>query len=184
MEHNKETPSYQENAKDSPSGNTRSKVVRDNHENTFSPKLPGCTPKKGKPNDRTNRTPVSSGPDPGGSGKSDRSRISEIRAAVLKKKREENARGAVATQPAIYDPDATARKAKDIIKGETGLIMDEFMERHFNPWDTDHIERPERLTYIRKRLSQLGLTDRCKQVWIIGPALDKAVCTLQYFCTP
>ena len=173
MDERKVPPSYQEEAKDSPSANTRSKVVTNTDKNMpFSPKLPGCTPKKGKPNHRTNRTPVSSGPDPGGSGKSDRTKISEIRAAALKKKREENAMNALAAEQAIYDPDATAREAKNIIRGETGLIMDEFMERHFNPWDKDHIERPERLTYIRKRINQLGLADRCKQVCRIKNGQD------------
>ena len=67
-------------------------------------------------------------------------------------------------QHAIYDTYATARHSKHITRGETGLIMDDFMDRHFNPWDENHIERPERLTYIRERLGELGLTQRCRQV--------------------
>merc|ERR1719361_1702089 len=67
-------------------------------------------------------------------------------------------------QEVIHDPDATAREAKYIVKGDTGIIMDDFMERHFSPWDENHVERPERLTYIRERLGQLGLIERCKQI--------------------
>ena len=169
MEQKKEKQANSEETSDSPSANTRSKVSIDEQENEFSsPNLPSCTPKKGKPsfqpNRTPNRTPVSSGKDPGGSGKNERSRISEIRAACLKKKREEKSRAVTTVQQAIYDPDATAREAKYKTRGDTGLIMDNFMESHYNPWDKDHIERPERLTYIRNRLNQLRLTERCKQV--------------------
>ena len=83
---------------------------------------------------------------------------------ALKKKREEIAKGSTTPQQAIFDPDATARNAKNIVRGETGLIINEFMERHYNPWDDNHIERPERLTYIRERFNQLDLIQRCKQV--------------------
>ena len=47
-------------------------------------------------------------------------------------------------QEVIHDPDATAREAKYIVKGDTGIIMDDFMEHHFSPWDENHVEKPER----------------------------------------
>ena len=152
---------YPGDAEDSPSANTRSKLV----EPMASPNLSNVTPKKSKQpakqNKTINKTPVSAG---SGSSKSDRTKLSEIRAAALKKKREEIAKGSTTPQQAIFDPDATARNAKNIVRGETGLIINEFMERHYNPWDDNHIERPERLTYIRERFNQLDLIQRCKQV--------------------
>ena len=160
-------------AEDSPSGNTRSKLSTNHAKNICSStNLAGCSPKKdsnlSKANQTTGRTPVSSRSDSKGSAKSGSSKLSEIRAAALKKKREEMAKGALPMQQAIHDPDATAREAKYVIRGETGLIMNELMERHFNPWDKDHIERPERIKYIQERLSELGLSERCKQVMILA----------------
>ena len=55
---------------------------------------------------------------------------------------------------------------------QTGLLIDEIMEGHFNPWDHEHVEKPERLISIRERLKELGLIDRCKQVWNIGGQQD------------
>ena len=166
MEQKKETSSVEGEMKDSPSNNTRSKgsKVQDETSNLCSPCLSDSTPKKkhsSKPAHKSTGKPTPSRPDPGGSG---RSRLAEVRAAALKKKREEIARGSPSGQQVVYDPDATAHEAKNIIKQETGLFMDELMEHHYSPWDTDHIEKPERLICIRKRLRQLGLIDRCKQV--------------------
>jgi hypothetical protein len=156
--------SYPGEAEDSPSSNTRSKLA----EPIASPNLSNVTPKKSKEpakqNKTINRTPVSAG---SSSSKSGRTKLSEIRAAALKQKREEIAKGSTTPQQAIFDPDATARNAKHIVRGETGLITSELMERHYCPWDDNHIERPERLTYIRERFNQLDLIQRCKQVRII-----------------
>ena len=155
---------------DSPSKNTRSKVMADGSKNTpSSSNLPSNSPIKKKqstPNTRASRTPVSTEPNPSGSGKANKNKLSEIRAAALRKKRQEMGKNKMLAQEAIYDPDATAREAKYTVKGDTGIIMDDFMERHFSPWDENHVERPERLTYIRERLGQLGLIERCKQVKI------------------
>ena len=104
---------YPGDAEDSPSANTRSKLV----EPMASPNLSNVTPKKSKQpakqNKTINKTPVSAG---SGSSKSDRTKLSEIRAAALKKKREEIAKGSTTPQQAIFDPDATARNAKNIVR--------------------------------------------------------------------
>ena len=156
---------YAGDAEDSPSANTRSKL----RESIASPSVSNVTPKNSKkpaikPNQTINGTPASAGTS---SGKSNRTKLSEIRAAALKKKREEIDKGSTTPQQAIFDPDATARNAKNVVRGETGLIINELMERHYNPWDDQHIERPERLKYIRERFNQLDLIQRCKQVKII-----------------
>ena len=167
MEQNRDNIPSQE-VMDSPSANTRSKAAEaegQDKKNKYN--SPNITPKKEKQSSnikpKGNRTPVSNIHSPD-SAKGSRSKLSEIRAAALKKKREAIAKGSAALNQAIYDPDATAREAKYIVKNETGLIVDEFMERHFSPWDDNHVERPERLQYIRKRIDDLGLTHRCKKV--------------------
>ena len=147
---------------DSPSANTRSKiaVTGDSDQKQSS----NVTPKTEKPSGRMktkgNRTPGTSDRTPS----SAKSKLSEIRAAALKKKREEIAKGSATLNQALYDPDATAREAKHVIRGETGLVIDDFMERHFSPWDANHVERPERQQYIRERINELGLSQRCKKV--------------------
>ena len=147
---------------DSPSANTRSKVsgidgVGHKDASNVTPKKPSNVKAKGS------RTPGQSAQSPS-SAKSSKSKLSEIRAAALKKKREAMAKGASEVNQILYDPDATAREAKHILKKETGLIIDEFMERHFSPWDDNHVERPERLQFIKNRIDDLGLTQRCKKV--------------------
>ena len=153
---------------DSPSANTRSKIaVTGGGDQKQSPNVLSVTPKKEKPSGRINtkgsRTPGTSDRTTS-SAKSSKSKLSEIRAAALKKKRQEMAKGSSTLNQALYDPDATAREAKHITKSETGLVIDDFMERHFSPWDANHVERPERLQYIRKRIDELGLPQRCKKV--------------------
>ena len=158
-----------DDAKDSPSANTRSKsAVEQNMATNLSNATPTSSKQPLKRNTKKGRTPVSGG---SGTTKSDRNKLSEIRAAALKKKREDLTRGTSTPQQALYDPDSTARNAKDIIRGETGLIIDELMERHYNPWDENHIERPERLRYIRERFKELGLIEKCTKVRIIGRVL-------------
>ena len=147
---------------DSPSANTRSKVS--GNDGAGHKEACNATPKKPsnvKP--KSSRTPGQAAQSPS-SAKGSKSKLSEIRAAALKKKREAMAKGASEVNQVLYDPDATAREAKHILKKETGLIIDEFMERHFSPWDDNHVERPERLQYIKKRIDDLGLTQRCKKV--------------------
>ncbi|KAM9250287.1 LOW QUALITY PROTEIN: protein deacetylase HDAC6 [Cariama cristata] len=43
----------------------------------------------------------------------------------------------------------------------TGLLYDERMEEHCNPWDSQHPETPQRVTRIVERLRELGLAQRC-----------------------
>ncbi|XP_064296396.1 histone deacetylase 6-like isoform X2 [Phalacrocorax carbo] len=42
-----------------------------------------------------------------------------------------------------------------------GLLYDERMEEHYNPWDSQHPEAPQRVTRIVERLRELGLAQRC-----------------------
>ncbi|XP_031467927.1 histone deacetylase 6-like [Phasianus colchicus] len=43
----------------------------------------------------------------------------------------------------------------------TALVFDERMEEHYNPWDSQHPECPQRLSRALQRLWDLGLTQRC-----------------------
>lgn len=43
----------------------------------------------------------------------------------------------------------------------TALVYDERMEEHYNPWDSQHPECPQRLSRTLQRLWDLGLTQRC-----------------------
>ena len=54
--------------------------------------------------------------------------------------------------------------AKAITRGETGVVYDEAMLLHENPWDSDHIECPERLRRARERCDELGLLAKCKEL--------------------
>ncbi|XP_040399691.1 histone deacetylase 6-like, partial [Cygnus olor] len=43
----------------------------------------------------------------------------------------------------------------------TGLLYDERMEEHCNPWDSQHPEAPQRVARVLQRLTELGLAQRC-----------------------
>ncbi|XP_025069468.1 histone deacetylase 6 isoform X3 [Alligator sinensis] len=43
----------------------------------------------------------------------------------------------------------------------TGLVYDERMTQHYNMWDSQHPERPQRVTRALSRLQELGLERRC-----------------------
>ena len=167
---------------DSPSANTRSKdnVIKEEN-NSHANKSQNVTPKKEiksttMPSKNT-RTPAQAVRSPN-SAKGSKSSLSEIRRAALKKKRDAVAKGSTALQQAIYDPDATAREAKHIIRSETGIVFDDLMERHFCPWDENHVERPERLQCIRQRIDELGLTERCKKVRIFIRVRDSCIAVI------
>ena len=90
-----------------------------------------------------------------------RSSLSEIKAAARKQKR-----GSPKSTPPvlILDPFAAAMESKDRIRGKTGLIFDAKMAEHFNPWDSDHIEKPERMLKAKERCDELGLTKKCEMI--------------------
>ncbi len=46
----------------------------------------------------------------------------------------------------------------------TGYAFDEDMLRHANPWDSRHIESPERLSRSHARCAELGLLERCHKI--------------------
>ena len=54
--------------------------------------------------------------------------------------------------------------AKAVTRGETGVVYDEAMLLHENPWDSDHIECPDRLGVSHRRCQELGLLDRCERL--------------------
>ena len=64
----------------------------------------------------------------------------------------------------ILDPYASAIAAKDMVRGSTGLVFDEFMAQHFNPWDNEHIEKPDRLLKSYERCNELGLIEKCVKI--------------------
>ena len=89
-----------------------------------------------------------------------KSTLSEIKAAFRKKKR-----NTMDVPPAkVHDPFAASIQAKDVVKGPTGLIYDDFMAEHKNPWDGEHVECPERILRAKARLDELGLTDKCQRI--------------------
>ena len=60
------------------------------------------------------------------------------------------------------DPYEAAEKAKDMIRGQTAFICPKSeTEGHFNPWDGNHIERPERVSMALDRCEEFGLVQRC-----------------------
>ena len=64
----------------------------------------------------------------------------------------------------LVDPLAPAIEAKDMVRGSTGIVFDEFMAQHFNPWDSDHIEKPDRLLKAHERCVELGLIEKCTKL--------------------
>lgn len=64
----------------------------------------------------------------------------------------------------VLDPYAPAIAAKEMVRGETGLVYDEFMAKHANPWDSEHIECPDRLLKPYERCQELGLIEKCLRI--------------------
>ena len=85
--------------------------------------------------------------------------LSQIKAQMRKKKR-----NTMDVVPKVHDPFAASIEAKDLVKGPTGLIYDDFMAEHKNPWDPAHAECPERILRSKARIDELGLTDKCKRI--------------------
>ncbi|NXO05065.1 HDAC6 deacetylase, partial [Rhinopomastus cyanomelas] len=46
----------------------------------------------------------------------------------------------------------------------TGLLYDERMEEHYNPWDSQHPEAPQRIRRVMERLQELGLAQQCLRI--------------------
>ena len=88
-----------------------------------------------------------------------RSTLSQIKAQFRKKKR-----NTMDVPVKVHDPFAASIQAKDVVKGPTGLIYDDFMAEHKNPWDGEHVECPERILRAKARLDELGLTDKCQRI--------------------
>ena len=90
-----------------------------------------------------------------------RSSLSEIKAAARRAKRSPRQS---APPVLILDPFAASMESKDKIKGETGLVFDAKMAEHCNPWDSEHIEKPERMLRAKERCDELGLTKKCQMI--------------------
>ena len=69
----------------------------------------------------------------------------------MRKKKRESPR----TPYRMVDPFEAAINAKTKVRGETGFIFDQTMAEHSNPWDPEHIERPERILRAKERCNQL-----------------------------
>ncbi|CAG5116749.1 unnamed protein product, partial [Candidula unifasciata] len=46
----------------------------------------------------------------------------------------------------------------------TGVVFNERLASHFNAWNKDFTERPQRLLRSIERCSELGLLQRCKRI--------------------
>jgi hypothetical protein len=111
------------------------------------------------------RVPRSNPGTPATPSSASRSNLSAIKEAARKKKRE-NSQNVSLNSPnsSIHDPFAAAIAAKDLVRGQTGLVFDEKMAEHSNPWDANHIERPERLLRAKERCEELGLVEKCLRI--------------------
>ena len=49
-------------------------------------------------------------------------------------------------------------------KGPTGLVFDQLMAQHFDPWDKQVSENPDRLLKSYDRCQELGLIEKCLQI--------------------
>ena len=50
------------------------------------------------------------------------------------------------------------------MRGRTGLVFDSEMAEHFSPWDSEHVENPERLLRAKTRCDELGLSEKCQMI--------------------
>ncbi|XP_077185614.1 protein deacetylase HDAC6 isoform X2 [Paroedura picta] len=64
------------------------------------------------------------------------------------------------TVPEIL-PSPAAEPAGPLPEFRTGLIYDEKMTQHYNMWDSQHPELPQRVSRIFQRHGELHLTERC-----------------------
>lgn len=74
----------------------------------------------------------------------------------------------------LRDPDQNAIDAKTMIRDKTGLVYDPKMLKHANPWDSEHIENPERLRRVHERCQELELIRRCQPI-PSRPARDEEI---------
>ena len=79
-----------------------------------------------------------------------RSSLSEIKAAARKAKRSSPRKSAPPVL--ILDPFAASMGSKNRVRGKTGFVFDEKMAEHFNPWDSEHIECPQRILRAKGQL--------------------------------
>uniref|UniRef100_A0A8D0GIK4 Uncharacterized protein n=1 Tax=Sphenodon punctatus TaxID=8508 RepID=A0A8D0GIK4_SPHPU len=59
---------------------------------------------------------------------------------------------------------ATAGLARPLPPACTGLVYDEKMTEHYNMWDSQHPELPQRVSRIFQRHGELRLTERCQRI--------------------
>jgi len=64
----------------------------------------------------------------------------------------------------VEDPYGAATEAKDFVGNTTGLVYDVFMTEHYNPWDSEHVEKPLRMTQAFARCEELNLVERCERI--------------------
>ncbi|RXG59836.1 hypothetical protein Avbf_17075 [Armadillidium vulgare] len=81
----------------------------------------------------------------------------------------------------IFDPMAKAQESATMTRRKTGIIFDERMNEHYNPWDENFPEKPERLTAVLQRKHMMqpcylldallklpsgSLMVKCKMEWL------------------
>lgn len=67
-------------------------------------------------------------------------------------------------EPAPMTPTGPPEVERPLPAARTGLVYDERMTEHYNMWDSQHPELPERVSRIFQRHGELRLTERCRRI--------------------
>ncbi|KAM7134140.1 protein deacetylase HDAC6 isoform 2-T3 [Macrochelys suwanniensis] len=70
----------------------------------------------------------------------------------------------VEEEPAPTAPPDTPELPQPLPAARTGLVYDERMTEHYNMWDSQHPELPQRVSRIFQRHGELRLTERCRRI--------------------
>lgn len=99
-----------------------------------------------------------------GQAKSQKPRLPSTLALAKKRAKERMSEEANSNAAMLRDPYQTAMDAKDVIRGQTGLVYDERMAEHRCLWDENYPECPERFTEVIGRCQELRLLERCTRI--------------------
>ncbi|CAM4691602.1 unnamed protein product [Lepidochelys olivacea] len=67
-------------------------------------------------------------------------------------------------EPAPVEPPDPPEVPRPLPAARTGLVYDERMTEHYNMWDSQHPELPQRVSRIFQRHGELRLTERCCRI--------------------
>nr|XP_032634783.1 histone deacetylase 6 [Chelonoidis abingdonii] len=70
----------------------------------------------------------------------------------------------VEEEPAPTTPPDSPEVPRPLPAARTGLVYDERMTEHYNMWDSQHPELPQRVSRIFQRHGELRLTERCHRI--------------------